>query len=178
MADFHQSLMQYADYLWGRTTGRLAGLTDEEYLWEPGPGAWSVRPTGDGFARERPKPEPTPPPLKTIAWLTWHLGSEAIDGLGGRTFGYERELADRAAWYGTADEALAAMDRQWTRLRAAVAALGEDGVRRLLGPGFGPYAKDCLGDMVLHVLDEIAHHGAELGMLRDLYAISGTPRSR
>jgi hypothetical protein len=23
---------------------RLAGLTDEEYLWEPGPGAWNLRP--------------------------------------------------------------------------------------------------------------------------------------
>ncbi|HEX7149171.1 MAG TPA: DinB family protein, partial [Actinomycetota bacterium] len=23
---------------------RLQGLTDEEYLWEPAPGAWSIRP--------------------------------------------------------------------------------------------------------------------------------------
>jgi hypothetical protein len=25
---------------------RLDGLTDEEYLWEPAPGAWSLRPRG------------------------------------------------------------------------------------------------------------------------------------
>ena len=29
---------------------RLDGLTDDEYLWEPAPGCWSVRPRGTGTA--------------------------------------------------------------------------------------------------------------------------------
>lgn len=36
--------------------GRLDGLTDDEYFWEPAPGCWSVRPRGTGAARCRPGP--------------------------------------------------------------------------------------------------------------------------
>ena len=39
-----------------------------------------------------------------------------------------------------------------------------------LGPAWGPYAQDNTVDLALHVLDEVIHHGAEVGLLRDLYA--------
>jgi hypothetical protein len=39
-----------------------------------------------------------------------------------------------------------------------------------LGPSWGPYAESNTADLVLHVLDEVIHHGAEVGLLRDLYA--------
>ncbi|MDT7599447.1 MAG: hypothetical protein QOK26_1524 [Pseudonocardiales bacterium] len=49
---------------------RLDGLTDAEYLWEPAPERWSVRPQHpDGAATVGwAYPEPGPPPLTTIAW--------------------------------------------------------------------------------------------------------------
>lgn len=36
--------------------------------------------------------------------------------------------------------------------------------------GLGLYAESDTVDLVLHALDEVIHHGAEVGLLRDLYA--------
>lgn len=43
------SLITAFDYVWARLTGRLIGLTDEEYFWEPVAGCWSLR-QGDGVS--------------------------------------------------------------------------------------------------------------------------------
>ena len=43
-----ESLITAFDYVWERFTGRLAGLTDEEYLGEPVPGCWTLRQRLDG----------------------------------------------------------------------------------------------------------------------------------
>jgi hypothetical protein len=37
-------------------------------------------------------------------------------------------------------------------------------------PGVGPYAEANAVDLALHVPDEVIHHGAEAGLLRDLYS--------
>ena len=62
---------------------RLDGLTDEEYLWEPTPGAWNVHRRGEGSTEMQggtgpmtidwayPVPEPTP--VTTIAWRLAHI---------------------------------------------------------------------------------------------------------
>jgi len=42
-------------------------------------------------------------------------------------------------------------------------------VKRPPGPVAGPFAGDDKASFVLHQLDEQIHHGAELGVLRDLY---------
>src|SRR5690625_2837114 len=62
---------------------RLDGLSDEEYFWEPAPGAWNVRVRGTGTAPVQAGagemtidfaiPEPDPPPLTTIAWRLGHV---------------------------------------------------------------------------------------------------------
>ncbi len=36
-------LLDSLDCVWSRIRGRLTGLTQDEYLWEPGAGCWSVR---------------------------------------------------------------------------------------------------------------------------------------
>jgi hypothetical protein len=56
---------------------RLQGLTDEEYFWEPVPGAWSIRPDADGvFVQDGARmPPPVPPPVTTIAWRIVHARS-------------------------------------------------------------------------------------------------------
>jgi hypothetical protein len=35
------------------------------------------------------------------------------------------------------------------------------------GEAFGPYAEANTVDLALHVLDELVHHSAEVGLLRD-----------
>ena len=53
--------------------------------------------------------------------------------------------------------------------RAATAGLDDEQWHRPLGPDWGPYAEDSTLELVLHVLDEMVHHGAEVSLLRDLY---------
>jgi hypothetical protein len=38
-----------------------------------------------------------------------------------------------------------------------------------IGPRAGFYANDTRRSFVLHILDELIHHGAEAALLRDLY---------
>ena len=47
--DWTHELVDQFDWHWTRhLRPRLDGLTDEEYLWEPVAGAWSVRPRAGG----------------------------------------------------------------------------------------------------------------------------------
>ena len=52
-------------------------------------------------------------------------------------------------------------------------ALGEDGLARPCGPAEGPYAREPMATLVLHIHREVIHHGAEVALLRDLYRARG-----
>jgi hypothetical protein len=158
---------------------RLAGLTDEEYLWEPVPDSWSIRPRGTStspapigagpFQRDDAADEPDPPPVTTIAWRVAHMTIECLamrtmNHFGGPTAHWETwEYTDRA------DEALAQLDAAYDLWSAGVAELGEDGLARPVGPAEGPWAEAPYADLVLHINRELIHHGAEICLLRDLY---------
>jgi hypothetical protein len=61
---------------WVRAWGKFPEtLTDEEYLWEPVPGCWSIRPTGPGGRGEIEQawPDPEPAPVTKIASRLSHL---------------------------------------------------------------------------------------------------------
>ena len=79
-----------------------------------------------------------------------------------RTFG--------ASAAGTAAQALAQLDEQVAIWLAGVEALGEEGLAQPCGPAEGPYAEESMATLVLHINRELIHHGAELALLRDLYA--------
>ena len=38
-----------------------------------------------------------------------------------------------------------------------------------LGPTWGPYGDSTFLALMLHALDEVIHHSAEIALLRDLY---------
>lgn len=167
-------LVALSDSAWARTRRRLDGLTDAELVWEPVPGCWSVRPDAAGVARPDWAPMPDNPPVTTLAWRLWHL----IVGYGAarnaRWLGIELPGSDdeaaRTAPRLTAEAAVAGLEDAhawWQALLAALPA-GELGDR--LGPVAGPYAESTKAGFVLHQLDEMIHHGAELGVLRDLHA--------
>jgi hypothetical protein len=84
VADVGSSLLTAFDYVWDRFTTRLAGLTDDEYFWEPVPGCWSLRRAADG--RWRPDggggggPAPDPAPVTTITWRSG-LASQSDAGM-------------------------------------------------------------------------------------------------
>jgi hypothetical protein len=158
---------------------RLEGLTDEEYLWEPAPGAWSVRPraeatsnhaTGAGdLVLDFAWPEPDPPPLTTVAWRIAHVTVGCLAMRTASHFG--GPATDYGSWTyaATATDALAQLDAAYDAWTAGVAGLGEEGLSRPCGPAEGPFAEAPLADLVLHINRELIHHGAEICLLRDLY---------
>lgn len=166
---------------------RLDGLSDEEYAWEPAPGAWSVRPRGTSaapvqagvgaFTVDFAFPEPVPPPVTTISWRLAHvvvgvLAVRSADHAGGPPASYETwEYA------GTAREALAQLDAEMARWIDHVAGLGPEELARACGPAEGPWADQPFAALVLHLTREVVHHGAEVCLLRDLHAAGRADRT-
>ena len=158
---------------------KLDGLTDDEHLWEPVPGCWSVRPRAEARADasagsgawviEYEFPEPDPPPVTTIAWRLGHLivgvfGQRNASHFDGPPVSYETY-----DWSPSATRALAALDEAYAGWVAGARSLDDKGLERALGPAEGPYAERPYADLLLHISRETIHHGAEILLLRDLY---------
>jgi len=174
-------LSEQLDWHWRQQLRtRFAGLTDEEYFWEPVGNAWSIRPKGQGraalsvgggdFVMDYAYPEPSPAPVTTIAWRLGHIvigvfGSRVAGHFGGPPVDY---LTFQYA--GTADEALRQLDDSYLAWFQGVQALGEDELAEPCGPSEGPFAEASMAALVLHINREALHHGAEIALLRDLYA--------
>ena len=141
---------------------RLAGLTDVEYLWEPVPGAWSVRPDGIDFEL----PEPEPAPVTTIAWRLGHVVVGVLAMRNAAHFG--GPPADYATWQFamTADDALKQLDDAYA---AWMAGARTADLSKAVGPAEGPFAAEPMATLVLHINREVIHHAAEIALLRDLY---------
>ena len=160
---------------------RLEGLTDDEYAWEPTPGAWSVRPRGSSTAPVQGGsgpmtvdfafPPPVPAPTTTIAWRLAHVvvgvfGARVASHFGGPACDYF--TFDYAA---TAAEAMAQLDAGYAAWLAGVRGWQEqDSLGLPCGPAEGPWAEQPRGALVLHINREVIHHGAEIALLRDLWA--------
>lgn len=178
--DWNSELREQLRFHWDTTLRpRLDGLTDDEYLWEPVAGMWSVRPRDVATAShsagagdlvvEFAFPPPDPAPVTTIAWRLAHvivgvLGMRVHAHFGGPAVDYATHH-----YAATAGEALAQLDDAHRRWLDGVAALGDDGLARPCGPAEGPYADAPLATLVLHIHREVIHHGAEVALLRDLY---------
>jgi hypothetical protein len=173
-------MLDQLDFYWGfHLQPRLKGLTDEEYLWEPAEGAWSLREDGDGVVQiEFEFPEPEIPPVTTIAWRMAHIGREVFGKrarafFGGSEAPDDAEMFDDRHWPEplplTADGGLALLEQGYTFWRAGIAALDDDTLLRPLGPKGGPFADDSMAALVMHLNRETMAHGAEICLLRDLY---------
>ncbi len=178
--DYPALLLDQLDWHWRhQLRPRLDGLTDEEYFWEPVPG-WNVRPRGCGDAPVRAGagdftidwawPQPDPAPVTTIAWRLGHIVVGVLAMRNAAHFG--GAPVDYAGWEyaGTAAGALAQLDAEYARWVSGVRSLGAAGLARPCGPAEGPYAEATLAALVLHINREMIHHGAEIALLRDLFA--------
>jgi hypothetical protein len=178
-------LLTLSDYAWARLRDRLRGLTDDEYFWEPVAGALylTVRAVGDGTFRAdndgRPQfPEPDPPPLSTIAWRVAHVITLLSSDRNATWLGLEaRPGAEEAPTAATAVAALASLDRSYAVFRGYFGSASEPSLWEQMGPIAGPYADATRVGFVLHQLDELVHHAAEIALLRDLYRASGRSSS-
>lgn len=167
------STLELLDYSWARVRGRLDGLVDQEHLWEPVAGCWSVRERTGRWLVDLEDPEPHPAPLTTIAWRTWHIGSSVLDGFFERATGTRSLQLQRREWFPDAGSTTAALDAVWSAFGAWAHGFDDGTIAVQLGPSFGPYADASWADLLLHVADEVIHHGAEVALLRDLYRETG-----
>ena len=159
---------------WFMLWAGLEGLSDHEYLWEPVPGCWSVRHVGEEpYLADGVQPPPRPPPFTTIAWRLAHLTACYGADRNGRFLPVPLEpavLSTDGSRPGTAGAALDLLVRAHARWRGHLTAVPVEAMTELLGPVAGPFAEGTIAGFVLHMVDEFVHHGAELALLRDLYA--------
>ena len=174
------------------------GLNDDEFMWEPAPSTWSVRPVSESrtatpfvsgayeadydstqtmgvdWARDGE-------PLTNIAWLFWHIGSvpgraAELDFLGGA---HTTESGWTSPYLGhphhpiftSADEAVATMRDGWRALVGALRSATDEQLERpTRSYGYGGEGPMSTGSQILaSLLNEISHHGAQITVLRDLY---------
>jgi len=178
MSDWNARLRDQIAWHWQhQLRSRLEGLTDDEYFWEPVPGAWSARPrdTGTGQVGSGPMtidfafPPPDPAPLTTIAWRLAHVNAGVLAMRSASHFGRAATDYDTWPYAETAAEALAQLDAEYAIWLAGVTALGEAGLDQPCGPAEGPFAELPMSALVLHIHRELIHHLAEVCLLRDLY---------
>ncbi len=169
---WNQALLDQLDFAWDdQFMPRMAGLSDDEYFWEPVAGCWSVRPTEGGrYAMDAPvgRIERSAAPFTTIAWRLAHIA----DVFGSRASNHFADGAFSAADIDSPASAAAALvmvERDYRRWQTGVRALGEDGLFRPCGPAEGPFSEEPLLTLVLHINREFLHHAAEVALLRDLY---------
>ena len=171
--------VQLIRYTVTRLAGRLDGLTQNEYLWEPVPDCWTIREVDGGWrgdvAANGSHFAPDPQPITTIAWRLWHLGashSQPWPPLGDDfvTEYFTTGPHERRDAVGSPEEAVQIVVRNWSALADRVEALDDEALSEPMGDVAGFFTGASLYALVLHVLDEFIHHGAEVSLLRDLYA--------
>lgn len=180
--DYPAEVAEQLEWHWtNQLRPRFDGLADEEYLWEPVEGCWSIRPReGGGFRCDWQPQEPSPPPFTTIAWRLAHISVMVLgmriathfEGVTPPEYGQRLMTMD---WPGTAADGLAALDDAYARWTKGIAGLGAEGFARPCGQAEGPWSRHPMATLVLHINREVIHHGAEAATLRDLYRSAGAP---
>jgi hypothetical protein len=152
-----------------RLLTRLSGLTDEEYLWEPVPDCWNVRPSSEspsGWTVDYPEVHPTPAPFTTIAWRLLHIAD-------GNTIYWEHSFGPglKNFWdlapHGDSAGAIEYLSESQQPVTVSLTHINDQELDVLRPTHFG---KQWPGSRIIAVLiNEQVHHGAEIGLLRDLY---------
>lgn len=159
------------DLAWALADLHLAALVEDDFLWEPAPLCWTVRPDASRVWRpDWADVEPDPVPMPTIGWLSWHIDwwwSTAMDHMLGTT---PRERTD-VHWAGNGAAAVARLQdlaTLWSEVLATV---------DLQKPSAFPWSANAgrtVADTALWVNVELTKNIAEIGQLRLLRAASAS----
>ena len=181
--DWTDQLVDQMDRHWTtQLRPRLEGLTDDEYHFSPAPdeGTWDVRPRGasrapmQGGAGDHTidfaYPEPEPTPLTTIAWRIGHLVVGVLGARWHSHFGGPPHDYMTHTYAGDAAGGLAQLDLTYAAWMNGVRGLDAEALARPVGEAEGPWAEYPMAALVLHINREVIHHGAEICLLRDVYA--------
>jgi hypothetical protein len=154
----------------GVTLRRIEGLTDDEMLWEPVAGCMTVRDGEiDPLPREPHHYDGGFDPVTTIGWRLGHIASGITEervvrwlGVDGATVpppSISATAAGMSAWLATAVD-------WWSSL---VEGLDDGHLSEPIGPVGGMFGAGPRAGFVVHMNNETIHHGAEVGVLRDLW---------
>ena len=179
--EWNERLLEQLTFYWDKQARpRLDGLTDEEHLWEPVPGAWNIRPRRDArtsmaagagdMVIDFEYPEPDPAPVTTIAWRLGHVNVGVLGARNASHFGGPPMDYSSVDWPADANSALAMLDDGYARWVKGVSDLDDTRLASPVGPAEGPFAEHPYSTLVLHIHRELIHHLAEVALLRDLYA--------
>ncbi|GAA0585508.1 hypothetical protein HPO96_10505 [Kribbella sandramycini] len=161
-----QSIVDLSDFAWERLRDRVQGLTDTEYFWEPFDGCWTVR---DGVPDLEKLPV-EPAPFTTLAWRITHIIDILQEERTATWFGQQPAPGDgEPPVPRTAEEAGSALSHAYDVWRRRLSALSQEDLDRPMGPIAGPFAEHDGTAFALHIVDELIHHGAEVGTVRDFY---------
>lgn len=177
-------LLAQFDFSTESLLGRIAGLTDEEYFWEPVDNCWSVRRASDARGvrmygkgewklefEALPLDSAEPPPVTTIAWRLAHLAT-------GMTLRADWTIGTRSLEFetvempGSAAAGIAALEQSTAFWREALTMATTDADLDQVGRSGFPWGLDPdlpFIDIVWWVNKEVIHHGAEIALLRDLW---------
>ena len=155
------------DEVWARFRGRLEGLEDNEFFWEPVPGCWTIHQAEYGrWWVDYETPAPEPPPLTTIAWRLVHVASCKVM-YHEHAFGEGKLTWDDLTFPGTAAGAIAWLEEGHACLRAVLDTLSDADLDVSRATNWGEQWPTWR--ILWAMIDHDAHHGAEIGVLRDLY---------
>ena len=148
---------------------RVEGLSEDEFWWEPVPGCWTVRLQDNGrWAADYEEPDPDPAPFTTIAWRLVHV-AECKLMYHEYAFGPGKLVWPDLDSPHTPDEAIRALEDGQRLLAADLETLKDEDLGQPRPTNWGEKWPTwrIFWTMIHHDL----HHGAEVGMLRDLYRL-------
>jgi hypothetical protein len=169
-------LRQQLTHAFESSRWHVDGLTDDAYFWEPGPRCWSVRPRAAAVSPapcgrrdwviDGEWPLTTDPPLATIAWRIVHLAAWT-EIYRDWTFGSATQSYDTIDIPSDAAASVRWLHRAQDSFMTAVGAADDLDFEKTWAVHWGE--NFAIGALVWQIAVEHVHHGAEIGVLRDLH---------
>jgi hypothetical protein len=168
--NLRDTLHDLSDHVCKRLRDRIDGLGDDEYFWEPAPRCWTVRPMPNGLYRpDMSVLPPDPTPVATIAWRLAHITDILSQSRNATWLGLVPIVDDDLTAAPDAATAIARYGAAVDVWNTYLDAVDDDELARPIGSIGRAYAEHSRASFVLHEIDEVIHHGAEVALLRDLY---------
>jgi uncharacterized damage-inducible protein DinB len=110
-----------------------------------------------------------------MPWRLGHIVDLLTEQRNAAWLGLPASGSERDGAPDTAEQALALLEAAYASWRGLLEASTEETLAAPIGKAAGRYGDATRRSFVLHVLDELIHHGAEAALLRDLYSATSGP---
>jgi hypothetical protein len=148
----------------GVLQARIADLTDEEMAWEPVDGCLRMGQLAPRVTHFDGVPEP----VSTIGWRLEHIATGMSEERVLRWLAVEG-VAPTVQPHGTADQMRLWVAASVDWFCSLVASIDDEHLWQPMGPVAGGFGDGPRAGFVMHLTNDAIHHGAEVGVLRDLW---------